>query len=182
MVPLLWNQLFRFEAASGISHLWEQPQRNNCLQEVGLALGTVGRWSALHKLVCTKCLPTTLKGKHGYSFPDGHIRRRIEKSQDVITIQTVMTGFTFRLSSEKFMVLHSFEYRKIPPPKKSNNRIVWRQKHCVWRLEAAFRPTIALTKCHLLIHVIEQGSLQLNLTQVMAQYNAIVNWIHATYS
>lgn len=44
-------------------------------------------------------------------------------SQDVITIQTVMTGFTFRLSSEKFMVLHSFQYRKIPKKFQQQNSV-----------------------------------------------------------
>lgn len=86
-----------------------------------------------------------------------------------------ITGYTFRQSlldeihvvaliwtQEKW---HKFRHRKGVEGGVSDT--VWgSKKHFVWRLEAAFRPTIALTKRHLLIHVIEatdlaqQGSLE----------------------
>lgn len=53
---------------------------------------------------------------------------------------------------DKFLVLHSQENKKNP-----YNRSVWRQRLCVWCLKAVFRPTMALTKCHLLIPFSEWG-------------------------
>lgn len=83
VAAVLRNQLLRFQAASGISHLREQPQRNYCLQEVSLAPGTADRSSVLNKLVCTKCLPAPVEDKRGYSFPDGPIQRRMRKPANV---------------------------------------------------------------------------------------------------
>ncbi len=90
--------------------------------------------------------------------------------QDEVIIQMGITGsLLYEIhgvgliwTQEKW---HKFSHRKGVEGGVSDT--VWgSKKHFVWRLEAAFRPTIPLTKRHLLIHVIEatelaqQGSLE----------------------